>query len=83
MFIITNCPECDEDFMYHISEKESLTKYSDDNKKLEEEYPVHDIVWPSRRWNNNMTEHIDLNGGIIVCQECIKKINMVQLSPDE
>ena len=26
------------------------------------QYPVQDTVWPSRKWNESMTDYIDLSG---------------------
>ena len=32
-----------------------------DEKETSEEYPIQDDIWPSRRWNKNMTDYIDLS----------------------
>jgi hypothetical protein len=33
-------------------------------KHLSEDYPIRDDVWPSRRWNTDRTDYIDLSGQI-------------------
>ena len=30
--------------------------------KVENEYPIQDDIWPSRRWNKERTEYTDLSG---------------------
>lgn len=29
---------------------------------MEQEYPIQDDIWPSRRWNEARTDYIDLSG---------------------
>lgn len=36
-------------------------------------YPIQDDIWPSRRWNREKTESIDLSGHNIICQSCYSK----------
>lgn len=33
-----------------------------DQTKLLKDYPIQDDTWPSRRWNKEMTDYIDLSG---------------------
>ena len=35
---------------------------SRDQLYLLNEYPIQDDIWPSRRWNQEMTDYIDLSG---------------------
>lgn len=32
------------------------------NEEIKKEYPIQDDIWPSRRWNKDMTEYCDLSG---------------------
>lgn len=32
------------------------------NEVLKEKYPLQDDTWPSRRWNEDMTDYVDLSG---------------------
>ena len=32
------------------------------NEELIKEYPIQDDIWASRRWNNEMTDYVDLSG---------------------
>ena len=32
------------------------------NEQIKKEYPIQDSTWPSRRWNQDMTDYCDLSG---------------------
>ena len=32
------------------------------NEEIKKQYPIQDDMWPSRRWNEEMTEYADLSG---------------------
>ena len=73
MHIVEECNSCKKDFMYHHLDTH-LKIELESNKKIIENYPVKDDVWPSRRWNINKTEYEDLSGGSdVICQSCYQK----------
>jgi len=45
--------------MTHTTEKNVLNENS---KEVLQNYPIQDDTWPSRRWNKERTEYIDLSG---------------------
>lgn len=70
MHTITNCKKCGNDFMYNESDT-YLFRDSEFIKEQLKGYPVQDDFWPSRRWNEDMTEYIDLTGEYdVICQDC-------------
>jgi hypothetical protein len=74
MHIITDCPICKKDFMYHTTEKTSLFRHTTSNRRILREYPIQDEIWASRRWNEDRTEYEDLSGDYdVVCQGCDEK----------
>lgn len=70
MHTITNCSKCGNDFMYHESDRH-LFRDSEFIKEQMRDYPIQDDFWPSRRWNQDLTESIDLSGEYdVICQDC-------------
>jgi uncharacterized protein YbaR (Trm112 family) len=45
------------DFILAEREQEELI-----NAELKERYPIQDDTWPSRRWNADHTDYVDLSG---------------------
>jgi len=41
------------------------------NEELKKMYPIQDDTWPSRRWNKEMTDYVDLSGDAEF--ECVTK----------
>lgn len=74
MHVITVCPKCDKDFMYHTTDTH-LERGGEENKRILEEYPIQDETWASRRWNEDRTEYCDLSGCYHICQECDEEEN--------
>jgi hypothetical protein len=72
MKVTTECNNCKQDFLYDPSQESHLV--TDNNSPVDlMEYPIQDEVWPSRRWNVEHTEYIDLSGPVVVCQDCYGK----------
>lgn len=72
MHVITVCPKCNKDFMYHTTDYH-LERGATENQRIIEEYPIQDETWASRRWNLDRTEYCDLSGCYHICQECDEK----------
>lgn len=70
MHIITDCPRCGKDFMYHQTDRH-LFRELKSNEGIIKEYPIQDEQWSSRRWNLDRTESCDLSGGYdVICHDC-------------
>jgi len=43
---------------------EAMSKFKVEklNEDILKEYPIIDSIWPSRRWNREMTDYMDLSG---------------------
>lgn len=67
--------DCDTSSTYFVEEslyefgKKNPNVYGEDLDQLLEgslltieNYPIQDPMWPSRRWNSEMTDYIDLSG---------------------
>ena len=73
MHVITDCPKCEKDFMYHTTDTH-LFRDLKSNEEIKKEYPIQDEQWASRRWNLERTESCDLSGGYyVICQDCDEK----------
>jgi len=44
------------------------------NEELKIKYPLQDDIWPSRRWNKEMTDYVDLSGHESTLLEDIKQL---------
>jgi len=63
-----DCPICEKP----LTDSKKLADINNQNGILAK-YPIVDDIWPSRRWNQDMTEHIDLSGNLPICSECYTK----------
>ena len=68
MMKITGCPICEKDFMH-----DKMDYHLRVNLNNTDGYSIQDDIWPSRRWNEDKTDYIDLSGEITICQECYEK----------
>jgi hypothetical protein len=67
---INNCPTCEKLFKFDSIEDSHLRVDLNNPDNFLAEYPIQDDVWPSRLWNKNKTEHVDLGGNIPICEAC-------------
>lgn len=63
-----DCPICENP----LSNSKVYANINNQNGILAQ-YPIQDDTWLSRRWNKEMTEHIDLSGSLPICSDCSTK----------
>jgi hypothetical protein len=65
------CCSCTKEFDFGAANNPDLEVLKA-NVEILKEYPIQDIVWPSRRWNKE-GGHSDMSGGepdAFICQPC-------------
>jgi len=68
-----NCPLCKKLFSYD-SVRDSILRVDLNNPdNILKDYPVQDDTWPSRQWNEDKTEWVDLSGHTAICEDCYSK----------
>lgn len=70
---MNNCPLCKKDFDYDEEKDSHLRVDLNNADNIYNEYNVKDFSWPSRLWNKEHTDYIDLSGGIPICPDCLHK----------
>jgi len=70
---VINCTICEKLFKFD-SVKDSHLKVDLNNPdNFLSEFPIQDDTWPSRLWNKNRTEYVDLSGSNPICESCYVK----------
>ena len=73
MKVITDCPLCEQDFMYDPNHDYHLEVDLNNPEGIRTKYPIKDDTWKGRRWNAEKTLSIDLSGKVFICQDCHEK----------
>lgn len=70
---VINCSICSKLFSFDSVKDSHLNVDLNNETNILSEYPVQDEMWPSRRWDKNKKEYIDLSGNSPICESCYVK----------